>query len=324
MIVGPASVNVITVLSLLTLSTIGVERLEKRGFGTNVTLRTGKRRDFEGGYSGLISGLWEGLRLHVQESILGGKDEYGGTRRLEKKYILIVIVVLAAFFAILSVIYYMRMHNTFITSIVFADDKILASDGGGPYKENEANMHMGPLDPQYAPNTYIVNMNYTSRSVKVSFAQTQWKDGNLMNMTSRLPSKNYRLYVMYWVSSGGEFEDIYNKMDVGARYAPPQLCAFIFLYDADTGALAGYFFSPIGPSNMDIFGNNRWINTTVPEPPQSLRDDGHIYLTRVSDEQWVLDVDTWYLAYYFPPNGSMWKYYIKLSFVMIINRNRAM
>jgi hypothetical protein len=217
------------------------------------------------------------------------------------------------------------MHNTFITSIVFADDKIMTSDGGGPYKENEANMHIGPYDIRYSPTINVVNMNYTSRSVKVSFAQTQWKDENLMNMSSRLPSKNYRLYIMYWVSSGGESVDIF-KVDVGARYAPPQLHAFIFLYDADTDALAGLFFSPMGPANMDVseWAHHGWINTTVPEPPQSLRDDGHIFLTRVSDEQWVLDVDAWYVAYYFPPNGSMWKYYVKLSFVMTINRNRAM
>jgi len=41
-----------------------------------------------------------------------------------------------------------------------------------------------------------LNLNGSSRSVKVNFTKTLWKDENLRDIPSMLPSKNYRMILV--------------------------------------------------------------------------------------------------------------------------------
>ena len=52
-----------------------------------------------------------------------------------KAILIIAIIRVLAALASLGYLYYITMHNTILTSFVIADDRIVASDGVGPYKQ---------------------------------------------------------------------------------------------------------------------------------------------------------------------------------------------
>jgi len=53
---------------------------------------------------------------------------------IRKRTKLVALVVIAVVLSSLGGIYYYTMHSTFLVSASIADDKIITSDGRGPYK----------------------------------------------------------------------------------------------------------------------------------------------------------------------------------------------
>lgn len=122
------------------------------------------------------------------------------------------------------------------------------------------------------------------------------------------------------------------KMDVGEKYTLPMLQILIFFFDPDMNASSSNPIRVVGIDTMHEKGgfwtqfyNMTWINSTTAEPPQSLRDESRVELTRISEDVWVLDVDAWMVSYFGPSlySGNM-KDYVKLSFNLTINKKRAM
>lgn len=233
-----------------------------------------------------------------------------------------------------------RCITLFLTSLVIADDRIIASDGLGPYRDGIDGVFYGRNVLFYTRDEEgyagMLGLNGSSRSVKVNFTQAPWKDANLRDVPSRLPSKNYRMNLIFFVIGyDGKPVDWYD-MGIGEylRYESPQIQIQFYLNDLDTGQLGIYVWQEptimeIGPTH-DLTASvifqyyDVWLPTNTPEPPQSLRDDSHMTLTRVSDEKWVLDVNAWFLTYHLTVRGDMLKYYVKLSLYLTISRYRAM
>jgi len=87
-------------------------------------------------------------------------------------------------------------------------------------------------------------------------------------------------------------------MDVGEKYTLPMLQILIFFFDPDMNASSSNPIWVVGIDTMHEKGgfwtqfyNMTWINSTTAEPPQSLRDESRVELTRISEDVWVLDVD---------------------------------
>jgi len=251
-----------------------------------------------------------------------------------------VALILATALASIGGLYYYTMHNIFLASLVIADDKIIASDGRGPYRDGIEGVSYARDEAFYTLDKegYVgyFNLNGSSRYVYVNFIHALWKDANLMDVPSRLPSKNYRMnFIFFVIGYDGKPVDWY-KMGIGEylQYKSPQIQVQFYLNDFDTGQLGIYVWqeptiAESGPSHdftaRIIYGYyDIWLPTKTSEPPQSLRDDGYMTLTRVSNEKWVLDVNAWFLTYYLTIHGDMLKYYVKLSLYLTINRHRAM
>jgi len=101
------------------------------------------------------------------------------------KLIISIVLVLIS----LGSIFYYIMHNAISTSIIIAGDRIVTSDGLGPYKPDVDGVSIGYC---FNADIYVMDLNQSSRLVYVNFAQVLWKGENLRDMPSSLQSKNYR------------------------------------------------------------------------------------------------------------------------------------
>jgi len=248
-----------------------------------------------------------------------------------RKATLMVAITLAVVIGPIGIIYYQIMHNTFVYYFMVADDEIIASDGRGPYRDGIDGVYYGRDEDIY---TGCLNLNGSSRSVIVNFTQAPWKDANLMDVPSRLPSKNYCMILLFFVI-GYEGNPIdWYEMGIGdyIGYKSPQIQVQFYLKDYDTGQFKGLYVWRDNETDKVTFDGttriiyrdyNVWLPTTTPEPPHSLRDDGYVTLMRVSEGIWVLDVNAWFLTYYLTIRGDMLKYYVKLSLYLTISRYRA-
>jgi len=259
----------------------------------------------------------------------------------KRKATLIVAIILVTTSASIGGLYYYTMHNTFLTTLVIADDRIIASDGQGPYRDGIDGVSYGTINDVFYTRDvegYMASfsLNGSSRSVYVNFTHTLWKDANLRDVNSRLQSKNYRMILVFFVISYDKKPVDFYNMGIGEylQYKSPQIQVQFYLNDLDTGKLGIYVWQE--PTIMEIGTTHDltasviytyydvWLPTKTPEPPQSLRDDGYMTLTRISDEKWALDVNAWFLTYYLTIRGDMLKYYVKLSLYLTISRHRAM
>jgi hypothetical protein len=232
-------------------------------------------------------------------------------RILNKKYILapLVIVVLA------TSIFIYRLHTMTITSVIIADDKLIASDGLGAYQPSAQGVYIGIED---LPGDILnMDLNQSFRLVHVKFADAHWKDVNLLDMPSRLPSKSYRMVL--WLSARNK-ADIF-KMGVGERLMPPDLFVILFFYEPNTGALA--CVDTIYPFKGDFMYNSIYIRIAAPEPPLLLSDDGHLQLTRTSEYTWVLDMDGWLASFHRSYRGDFLKCYVRLTLMLTISMKSA-
>jgi len=227
---------------------------------------------------------------------------------LNKKHLLALLVIVAM---IVTIILY-RLHTIVITSVLIADDKLIASDELGAYQPNVQGVYIGIGEPQGE----ILNMdlNRSSRLVYVDFANAHWKDVNLLDISSRLSSKSFRMVLLLSARSGA---DIFT-MDVGERLMPPDLFIIIYFYDPNTGALA--CIDTIYPFKGDFMYGSIHINITAPEPPLPLSVDGHTQLTRANEDTWALDIDGWFASFHLSYRGDFLKYYVRLSLLLIISR----
>jgi len=257
----------------------------------------------------------------------------------KRKATLMVAIILVFVLCPIGVIYYQIMHNTFVYSFVIADDRIIASDGDGSYRVIGDNGQPSIDGVLYGRDEDIylgcLSLNSSSRSVIVNFTQAPWKDANLMDVPSRLPSKNYRMKLFLLVIGyEGKPVDWY-KMGIGEylRYKSLQIQVQFHLNDYDTGQFKGLYVWRDNETDKVTFDFTTrsiyryydvWLPTKTPEPPQSLRDDGYMTLTRIGDEKWALDVNAWFLTYYLTIRGDMLKYCVKLSLYLTISRHRAM
>lgn len=259
----------------------------------------------------------------------------------KRKAIFIVSIILVITLASIGGLYYYTMHNTFVYSLMLADDKVIASDGRGPYRDSIEGVSYGTLDDVFYTRDeegYMgsLSLNGSSRSVYVNFTHTLWKDANLKSVPSRLPSKNYRMILIFLVIGYDKKPIDFYNMGIGEylQYKSPQIQVQFRLNDYDTGQFKGIYvwqeptINESGTTHDFTTAGiwmyyNLWLPTKTPEPPQSLRDDSHMTLTRVSNEKWVLDVNAWFLTYYRTIWGNMMKYYVKLSLYLTINRFRA-
>jgi len=114
-------------------------------------------------------------------------------------------------------------------------------------------------------------------------------------------------------------------MDVGEKFTLPKVQIQIFFADPDTGTIVGIDTMHEKGGFWTQFQNTTWIPSSIAEPPQSLRDESRIELTRTNEDTWVLDVNTWLVSYYGPNlySGNT-KDYVKLSLNLIITKKRAM
>jgi len=237
------------------------------------------------------------------------------------------IIALVAIAVVLSSIggyFYYVMHNTFIVTVSIASHgKIITGDGRGPYEHNVDGVY---IDHEYY---FIIDLyNPKVRSVHVNFADAPWKDANLSDVPPGLPSRDYGMSVMIWENNQiGDFSSGYIdpfKMDVGEKFTLPEVQIQIFFYDPDTLAVVDINTIHGKGGFLAQFQNSTWINSTTAEPPQSLRDESRIEMTRISEEVWALDVDAWLVSYYGPNlySGNQ-KGYVKLSLNLTINRKRV-
>lgn len=220
---------------------------------------------------------------------------------------LLIIVALA------TSIFLYRLHTMTITSVVIADDKLIASDGLGAYQPSVQGVYIGIEE---LPGEILnMDLNQSFRLVYVNFANAHWKDVNLLDMPSRLPSKSYRMVL--WLSARSEKTDMF-KMDIGERLMLLDLYTILFFYDPNTGALA--CVDTIYPFKGDFMYNSIYIKIAAPEPPLPLRDDSHIQLTRTGEYTWVLDIEGWFASYHRSYQGYFLKCYVRLSLMFTIIR----
>ena len=223
---------------------------------------------------------------------------------------------------VLSSLVCYAMHNSFIVSVSIAYNKIITSDGRGPYQHQVDSVW---IDYEY----YFIIDVFSPRTVHVNFMDAPWKDANLSDVLSRLPSKDYLMSLMIWENNQiGNFSSGYIdpfKMAVGDKFTLPKVQILIFFYDPDTLTVVDIDTMHEKGGFLTQFQNNTWIPSTNAEPPQSLRDDSRIELIRTSEDTWVLDVDAWLVSYYGPSlySGNL-KDYVKLSLNLTINKKRAM
>jgi len=227
---------------------------------------------------------------------------------LNKKHILVLLVIIVM---IVTILLY-RLHTIIITSVLIADDKLIASDGLGAYQPNIQGVYIGI--GELVGEILTMDLNRSSRLVYVNFDNAHWKDVNLVDMPFRLSSKSYRMVLLL---SARNKANIF-KMDVGEKLMPPDLFIIIYFYDPNTGALA--CIDTIYPFKGDFMYGSIHIKITAPEPPLPLSDDGHIQLTKTNEYTWVLDIDGWFASFHRSYRGDFLKYYVRLSLVLTISR----
>jgi hypothetical protein len=206
--------------------------------------------------------------------------------------VLLIIVIVGCSFAIYALHSFKNIYQ-----ISFSDDGTIVSDGAGPYpvvpgvSETEDSVRFSGGLPLYA------QIRYSTRTVKINFEATQWKDENLVDTYPRLPTDSYRIELSFNFNGTD-----YTILQVGERLTPYEIS--INLIDKNDA-------NNVLPWNID-----RSDDASIPiayVPPQ-LYNEGHAYLTRESEDLWMLDIDAWFKAqtYVHPYVGGT--YYLRLSF----------
>lgn len=218
------------------------------------------------------------------------------------KYILVIILVIAVASYFLYPLFLPKKLE-----VTFSDDKILASDGKGPYTSGTDGVRLVQVSSMFIFQSY----DSPTRHVSIRFAEAPWKDSHLSNMPSLLPSANYRVILTF----GSRSVSSLTQIGVGQN-APPFI--LLTLYEADTGKMY---------PNLIIRDSAPFGNTSLPsEPPSWLYGQEHATLTRESQDVWVLDADAWFMEFNasgLPPNFTgipdVPKHYVRLSLTMTIN-----
>jgi hypothetical protein len=220
---------------------------------------------------------------------------------LKVKYILVIVLVIV----VASYLLYPLLLPKKL-AVTFSDGKILTSDGKGPYISKSDGVRVVQDLGMFIFQAY----DSPTRPVSIRFADAPWKDWNLSNMPSLLPSANYRVILTF-----GSRSVTSTQMDVGQSTSP---FIWLTLYDADTGKM----YPDVIMRDAVPFGN-----ASLPsQPPLWLYGQGYATLTRQSQDVWVLDADAWFTEFNasgLPPNftgiPNVPKHYVRLSLTMTIN-----
>jgi len=189
-------------------------------------------------------------------------------------------------------------ENYSIYQLSLDDDKVVMSDGGGPYEVPES--AFVAFVPPSSPDSIVFQMSqpgtiYSARNITVRFSDAQWKSLSLMDILPKHATESYYINAYFFFS--GKLADV----NVGDRVNIPEISIDL----VDVNNRSNYIWT-IG----------RCDNATVPlvyVPPQ-LYDEGHVELIRESNDVWIIDVDAWFIAHYADVQGN----YIRLSFIMTI------
>jgi len=112
---------------------------------------------------------------------------------MKTKHILVTIV----FVAVIASLVVIRLHTIKLLQSTFPNDRMIASDGKGPYVDGYAGIRLDPLQDA----SFYLHGQGSSRYVLVSFADIHWKDDNLTDMPPRLPSRNCRIDLTFYLSN---------------------------------------------------------------------------------------------------------------------------
>lgn len=193
-----------------------------------------------------------------------------------------VIVLVAAIAAIASLVFYLYTAKKYLIHI--SDDKMLASDGKGPYEEGVDGIQAYSVSSSDF-DKFIIVMG--SRFVWINFSDAHWMNGSMADLPPVFSSKRYGIDFVIGA--------VLSKMNIGEHQSPT---ISIELYDANTARLLSLF--------------------DIVYAPLSLRQQNRIDLARESQDKWSLDVDAWFMG--IKPEDRPYgpKYYVKISFTMTI------
>jgi hypothetical protein len=206
--------------------------------------------------------------------------------------VLLIIIIIGCGFVIYA------LHSfTNIYQISFSDDGTIVSDGAGPYpvvpgvSTTEDSVRFSGVLPLSA------QIRYSTRTVKINFNATQWEDENLAFTSPRLPTDSYRIELSFYFNGTD-----YTKLQVGESLIPSEIS--INLVDKNDA-------NNILPWTIDRSGD---ASIPVGYVPSRLYGEGHAYLTRESEDLWILDVDGWFKAQTYIRPYVWGTYYLRLSF----------
>lgn len=169
----------------------------------------------------------------------------------------------------------LKQKNDILCIIV---NKMIASDGKGPYEEGVDDMQAYPVSSSDFDKFIIV---IGSRYVWINFSDAHWMNESMKDIPPRYPSKRYG--VSFAIGA------VISKMDIGVHQSPP----IVFILD-DADVVFDIAYSP------------------------SLYRQGNIDLVRESQNKWTLDVDAWFTCINEQdfPYGP--EYYVQIGFTMTI------
>jgi len=201
--------------------------------------------------------------------------------------------VIMVFLAVILLIV-VRLHTIKQLQVTFPDDKMISSDGKGPYVDGYSDIFFDHLqDTSFSMHGYI-----SSRSVSVRFEDIAWKDGNLTDIPPRFPSRNCRIDLSFYLGNSSMHD-----MEVGGRLEPTSI--YIGFLDTES-------YQYVTIMERDTY------NAEYSFLPLILYNRGHVYLVREGEDDWVLDVDAWFLNTDPTSQMGLPKYYAYLNFTMKI------
>lgn len=208
--------------------------------------------------------------------------------------IILVVVVLILY----------RLHELKKAQVVFSDDGLIMSDGGGPYEDAAQGVRVGIS----RGGGIFLDLSDSSRFVYVKFEDMRWKDYMLRDVASPLQSKRYRI-VLGALVPGKALTD----MAVGEHAEPDVGIQFC---DVDTGRIVS---SAVRTLTGTIYYDDSMTLIQPPKPPLILYEDGHIDLVRISEDTWIVQGEAWFNLVLLSLTGEvLHNYNIKLSLKIAI------
>jgi len=207
---------------------------------------------------------------------------------------LLIPFIIVAVFAIVFVVFYKPPRQMEFSQ----GEYVVVDDGRGAYVDGRDDVHIFVFDYSLQLDLRTCSMT-GSRSIYIRFQDTEWRDKDLKSIESPLPSGNYYVYMA--ASIFPQTKKL-RDMEVGEIIEP---VVWIHFYEEamETG-------SAIRIEESEYLS---YLNLSSPQPPPPLYNYGHVKLTRVSENTWIIDVNAWFM-YVSKIESTQKYYYVKLSF----------